>query len=113
MPEHTAKTEFIRDLLERCVRLSYFERVQKAIPPEFMKMMPPKPTPCFPWGESVENPHPDQSLAAIATSLIQKIQSRVQCEQVQLLFFLVVTFIVKSLARCSSSRRVNIGRKQT
>ena len=39
------KRQFIREVLSRCVRLAYWERVQPTIPAEFMVLMPDQPSP--------------------------------------------------------------------
>eukprot|EP01087_Luapelamoeba_hula_P018471 TRINITY_DN5951_c0_g1_i1.p1 TRINITY_DN5951_c0_g1~~TRINITY_DN5951_c0_g1_i1.p1 ORF type:complete len:819 (-),score=70.52 TRINITY_DN5951_c0_g1_i1:395-2851(-) len=36
---------FLKDVLDRCVRLSYWERVSRSIPESFGALMPPKPAP--------------------------------------------------------------------
>lgn len=52
LPLHAPKSLFIQGVLEMCVRLSYFERVTKALPAsgtgvEIVSLMPPQPRPFY------------------------------------------------------------------
>lgn len=44
MPEDSAKTLLVKEVLEKCVRLSYLDRVQQVLPVEldFQKVLPPQ-----------------------------------------------------------------------
>ncbi|KAH3745015.1 nuclear cap-binding protein subunit 1 [Pelomyxa schiedti] len=80
----SAKTSFVRDTLEHCVCLSYWERVQRAIPPAFMVFMPAKPTPSFPWGlSSADQVRADQSLGQMAAKMLEKLQSKTASDQLK------------------------------
>ena len=59
-PEPRAR--FVAVVLERMVRLSYLERIEKTIPSAFLPLLPPKPTGCLAWRE-VREVHPHISLA--------------------------------------------------
>eukprot|EP00005_Dracoamoeba_jomungandri_P013753 CAMPEP_0174265190 /NCGR_PEP_ID=MMETSP0439-20130205/25516_1 /TAXON_ID=0 /ORGANISM="Stereomyxa ramosa, Strain Chinc5" /LENGTH=793 /DNA_ID=CAMNT_0015351511 /DNA_START=36 /DNA_END=2417 /DNA_ORIENTATION=- len=58
MKEDTHKRLFVREVLENCMRLSYFERVARTIPEDFMVLMPPKPQPEIKYTSE----HPDYAL---------------------------------------------------
>jgi hypothetical protein len=45
LPKESPKSIFIREVLEKEVRLSYWDRVVKTLPPEFVNFMPEKPNP--------------------------------------------------------------------
>ncbi len=45
MKEDTAKRLFVEEVLERCVWLSYWERISRTIPEELHTLLPSKPTP--------------------------------------------------------------------
>jgi nuclear cap-binding protein subunit 1 len=45
--KHEPQNAFVREVLDRCVRLSYWERIQKTLPDEFSKLMPDIPQPAF------------------------------------------------------------------
>ncbi|KAL6042364.1 Nucleic acid dioxygenase ALKBH1 [Balamuthia mandrillaris] len=45
MGEDEPKRLFVKEVLEQCVRLAYWDRVRRTIPDEFEALMPPKPTP--------------------------------------------------------------------
>lgn len=44
-PRDPAQQRFVREVLERMVRLSYWDRVRKTLPPELEPDMPPRPQP--------------------------------------------------------------------
>jgi nuclear cap-binding protein subunit 1 len=43
----SSQKQFISEVLTRCVRLSYHERIEKALPEEIKELMPPKSRPDF------------------------------------------------------------------
>lgn len=77
-----ASAQFVRDLLEHCVRLSFFERVTKALPsePSMIPLMPVQPEPCFDYltvdetGE--KNTDIDEPLAALVDRLMDGMRLR-------------------------------------
>lgn len=61
---HPLQLRFIADVLERCVRLAYFERIERAIPRELVRKLPDKPRNNFKYleGPQVEGYRPAQIL---------------------------------------------------
>jgi hypothetical protein len=45
--EETPRVYFIKEAIEKCIRLSYFERIQKTLPEDFQSFLPNKPAPNF------------------------------------------------------------------
>eukprot|EP01105_Mastigella_eilhardi_P022254 TRINITY_DN5474_c0_g1_i1.p1 TRINITY_DN5474_c0_g1~~TRINITY_DN5474_c0_g1_i1.p1 ORF type:complete len:774 (-),score=227.45 TRINITY_DN5474_c0_g1_i1:37-2358(-) len=87
--DNTAKVEFVRDTLEHCTRLSYLERVLKAVPPDFQRLAPQNVTPQFPYAAGT--PAGDATAAgaaappafrAVAAQFIERLRGRTAPEQV-------------------------------
>jgi|SRR5690554_1306460 len=38
---------FLREVIDRLVRMSYIERISKTLPEDFRSLLPPRPTPIF------------------------------------------------------------------
>ena len=55
-PDHI-KRLFVSSVLEKCVRLAYWERVRKTIPDNFEVMMPQKPVPHFVFEQETSEYH--------------------------------------------------------
>lgn len=47
------KRRFVSDVLERLMRLSYWERIQPTVPEEFASLLPPKPVPTFKYDDAL------------------------------------------------------------
>jgi len=45
--ETTAKRMALKEVIERSIRLSYYERIAKTVPDDFVSFLPPKPAPCI------------------------------------------------------------------
>ncbi|PRP75768.1 nuclear cap binding protein subunit 1, 80kDa-like, partial [Planoprotostelium fungivorum] len=45
--EDAIQTQFVRRVLDRCIRLSYYDRVKKSLPENFHPLLPPPPNPIF------------------------------------------------------------------
>jgi len=69
---HAPQRRFVSETLEQCIRLSYFERIQRVLPAEFHVLLPPKPTVNYTLADST-----------LANALQEKIQSRETSEQIQ------------------------------
>jgi len=69
MKEDTVKKMFVREVLEKCVRLSYWERVRRTIPDELALLMMNKPLPILKYSEQ----DPDY---ALYQTLIAKMRNK-------------------------------------
>lgn len=47
MNKDSAKYIFVREVLERTMRLSYYEKIQKSVPNQFYSLLPEKPIPNY------------------------------------------------------------------
>ncbi|KAF9426538.1 Component of the cap-binding complex (CBC) [Podila epigama] len=78
LPVDHAQPIFIRETLEKTIRLSYFERIKEALPEEFHKFMPaeaPGPTWKF---ESPEHPY-----HAMASAVLNSLRAKNSIEQIE------------------------------
>ncbi|KAF8922856.1 Component of the cap-binding complex (CBC), partial [Dissophora ornata] len=78
LPLDHAQCIFIRETLEKTIRLSYFERIKEALPQEFQKFMPseaPGPTWKF---ESPEHPY-----HAMASAVLNSLRAKNSIEQIE------------------------------
>eukprot|EP01122_Echinamoeba_exundans_P002165 TRINITY_DN12125_c0_g1_i1.p1 TRINITY_DN12125_c0_g1~~TRINITY_DN12125_c0_g1_i1.p1 ORF type:complete len:872 (+),score=214.43 TRINITY_DN12125_c0_g1_i1:65-2680(+) len=66
----TRKTHFIKEVLQRCIRLSYYERVERSVPASFVKsgLLPPRPSANSPFGTHEENAVDPRVAAAAAAN---------------------------------------------
>lgn len=39
--------DFISEVIVKCIRLSYYDRIEKTLPTDMMKYLPPRPEPNF------------------------------------------------------------------
>eukprot|EP00158_Paraphelidium_tribonemae_P007411 Partr_v1_DN28235_c0_g1_i6_m76133 putative nuclear cap binding protein subunit 1 len=71
--EHTAHSVLVQEVLEKCVRLSYYERVTKAFPAEIdlIPWMPPQPQPSYKYAA---NGGADQVLVEVADKLLESMR---------------------------------------
>ncbi|KAG0365804.1 Component of the cap-binding complex (CBC), partial [Gamsiella multidivaricata] len=76
-PDH-AQCVFIRETLEKTIRLSYFERIKEALPDEFQKFMPSEaPGPSWKF-ESPEHPY-----HAMASAVLNSLRNKSSTEQIE------------------------------
>jgi nuclear cap-binding protein subunit 1 len=74
--------------LERCVRLSYYERVARTLPDEFGVLLPPRPVPYLKYGaqqpprDEHQPQSPDDDLYRRAPILAQKIRNKESSQQI-------------------------------
>jgi hypothetical protein len=66
----TRKTHFIKEVLQRCIRLSYYERVERSVPVSFVKagLLPPRPSANNPFGSHEESAVDPRVAAAAAAN---------------------------------------------
>lgn len=74
-PVENVNAQFVRDLLERCVHLSYFERVSKVLPsePSMLPLMPVQPEPCFDYQTVFENGEKNAELEEALIALVDRL----------------------------------------
>jgi len=82
MKADTTKYTFVREVLEKCMRLSYYERIVKTIPESFQSLMPDRPLPSFPFDQN------DNALHKQATILFNKLRAKETSENIQALLLL-------------------------
>jgi len=56
-PPTSVQDEFVKNLLSNCIRLSYFERIEGAIPPDLYNKLPIKPKPNFKFDDDKNKGH--------------------------------------------------------
>jgi hypothetical protein len=47
------RRRFVSDVLERLVRLAYYERIRPTIPEDFVELMPTKPSPTYKYDDEM------------------------------------------------------------
>ncbi|KAF9366670.1 Component of the cap-binding complex (CBC) [Mortierella sp. NVP85] len=78
LPFDHAQANFIRESLEKAIRLSYFERLKEAVPEEFHKFMPSEaPGPSWKF-ESPEHPY-----HAMASAVLNSLRAKHSIEQIE------------------------------
>lgn len=73
-PEPRAR--FVAVVLERMVRLSYLERIEKTIPSAFLPLLPPKPTGCLAWREVREGDYEPSSPSGVSAALLSRLRNK-------------------------------------
>ncbi|KAL6777050.1 CBP80 [Auxenochlorella protothecoides x Auxenochlorella symbiontica] len=69
-PEHDGQRQFCGLVLDKLVRLSYWERIHSVVPPQFQVLLPPKPVPA-----KIE--YEENELAA---EILQKVRAKTSAE---------------------------------
>ena len=67
----------MRLLLDRMMRLSYHERVAKAIPAELLPLLPPKPEGSLAWEQVREGDTDPNSQSSLSAALLGKLRAKV------------------------------------
>ncbi|KAK9767555.1 Nuclear cap-binding protein subunit 1 [Basidiobolus ranarum] len=74
------KYVFIREGLEKLIKLSYYERVKGTLPEDFLPMIPPAaPGIDFKY----QTPGPDEGLNNLVSTLVQKIRAKASSDDIQ------------------------------
>ncbi|VVC44097.1 Hypothetical protein CINCED_3A017899 [Cinara cedri] len=76
-PEHP-KPKFVREVLQKAMRLSFYERMRDIVPPDFEPLLPQKPEPKFKFGED-NTSAPGQFLS---NTLLVKIRNKITPEEI-------------------------------
>jgi nuclear cap-binding protein subunit 1 len=64
LPQDSPKVRFIREVLAKCLRLSYYEHVMEVIPRSFHPFLPPQPATNFKYGKKPEAPSSEMTLSS-------------------------------------------------
>ena len=67
----------MRLLLDRMMRLSYHERVAKAIPTQLLPLLPPKPEGSLAWEQVREGDTDPNSQSSLSAALLGKLRAKV------------------------------------
>ncbi|XP_025418867.1 nuclear cap-binding protein subunit 1 [Sipha flava] len=76
-PEHP-KPKFVREVLQKAMRLSFYERMRDIVPPDFEPLLPEKPEPKFKYAMEKSN-LPGQFLS---NTLLTKIRSKASADEI-------------------------------
>ncbi|KAF9973203.1 Component of the cap-binding complex (CBC) [Actinomortierella ambigua] len=78
LPDNHPKVIFIRETLEKTIRLAYYERIKEALPEDFQKFIAPEaPAPCWKF-ES-----PDHPYNAMALAVLNSLRAKNSIEQIE------------------------------
>ncbi|XP_063215947.1 nuclear cap-binding protein subunit 1 [Bacillus rossius redtenbacheri] len=77
-PEHP-RPKFVREVLLKCLRLSYHQRIKEMMPASYQALLPPKPEPCFKYAEEGAGSLPGTT---VAHQLVMAIRKRCTPEEV-------------------------------
>ncbi|KAL1514832.1 hypothetical protein AB1Y20_003917 [Prymnesium parvum] len=77
-----ARILFVRYLLERMIRLSYIERVQRDLPEPFAVLLPPKPVGQLDWDAPQEQEADRGALARLSQTLLDQLRSKTPSKDV-------------------------------
>ena len=91
------KAKFIREVLLKCLRLSYHQRVMDIVPETFAGFVPDKPTPNYKY--SLEGPLAGSPQARTSTNVVNAIKRKCSAEEV-----LLVLKVSRGLVRFLSIR---------
>ncbi|KAF9903314.1 Nuclear cap-binding protein subunit 1 [Lobosporangium transversale] len=78
VPFDDPKSVFIRETLEKTIRLSYFERIREALPEEFQKMIPAEAP-----GPSWKFENPEHPYHAMASAVLNSLRAKNSIEQIE------------------------------
>ena len=70
------RARFIALILERMVRLSYLERVEKTVPSAFLPLLPPRPTGCLAWEDVRDGDLQPTSPAGLSAALLARLRGK-------------------------------------
>ncbi|KAF9128208.1 Component of the cap-binding complex (CBC) [Mortierella sp. 14UC] len=77
-PFNHSQCVFIRETLEKAIRLSYFERIKEALPEEFQKFIPSEAP-----GPSWKFESPDHPYHAMASAVLNSLRAKNSIEQIE------------------------------
>ncbi|KAG9067373.1 Component of the cap-binding complex (CBC) [Linnemannia hyalina] len=78
LPDNHSQCVFIRETLEKAMRLSYFERIKEALPEEFQKFIPSEAP-----GPSWKFESPDHPYHAMASAVLNSLRAKNSIEQIE------------------------------
>ena len=84
LPDETddPRALFLREALDHMVRLSFHERVAKAMPPAFARFIPPEPLGTLAWVSPKEGDLEPGSDASLSAALLARLRQKLPQEEV-------------------------------